>query len=1689
MITWQVIILHLACVFVHGNMEISFLTDRSPPSTIPLDANKIYSVPLNQRISKPVVAVIKNSGVQVETGELASALWYVETIDVTTATTPTTPDQWKANGGKLCQWAYNVPYPLRMDRRFCTFSCGNATGLGATVLGPLEAHSGLMVAEALYHQHDNDTVIPATNRIFRFSMRLPNGSMLTKDTKPFQITTPAKTLVITQQPPTTTSANSAFVVKAQIVDSRGSVVSTGLDSTAFVDLQISYEYKQFYHSVGKEMFLYSTAVRMESSEAITHASTYDRIIRKRAVGGNVTFSDIKILDVHASVRFNLTMTTAHDPWIRTPNDYSDLASKFITTLPSGVLVFSINTSYPLSDAVKLSNSFAVTAQVASTLQMLTQTANIKTTVGANFPITEELIVEVRDASGARIYSGPDSSLTVTAVAHPSTACLSTDANFVTTDGQGTFVGSICEPIVSVTLRFRIVSAGGLTLNSAPTPSMAINNEIYIASYIDNYHSGSSSDVQPHVESFIQFAVNDINSNVFAGILENRTLHLQTYNTWNDITSTVNTYRKMIDAGKAEPSKMVRGIIGFGHNALTQSITPLLNGDKMPVISTRENKIEFGDKSLYPYYNRLAWNEGAAIHSVFLAAKSRKWTHILIIRSAGYELNNIIYDKAQSNGIRIMGEVVIPELRPEDWVRGDLDYTMAKMKNLGTRIIFSYVTAPLIYHVLREAYNYGMSSLHGYQWVFVSIFIWQFPWGNQHAECMETPICTVAYRGTHGFASTYDLTAYTSDDWFRVMGYHMYSDRSVYHGRVKYVIHEVGAEFALGYDAVRAMATAMSDLIDQRQTITGDKIALAVRNVTFAGLTGGVSFDVQGNRPGYRGFLVHCNPIPPLFGIQPTNVAIFVRTMIMDSEEATEQLEVVMEAFYPLYLPPYNYTLGQTAYPNTTKMNTRYYNSTSGMLSRNTQNIVPIPPSTATPVPMLRSEPAVAPFFCSSGCGGHLLNPADINFYTFGTCTAMETCTCEPGYYGDDCSNMICSCKNGRCDIPSVCICEAGWRGAFCEQAICNPGCGANGICKSPDTCQCSDGYTGGTCGTVLAVAVILPLLFGAALAVGLFFLIRFLTRRHARLASLQNLDWLVKWDDITAADRAISLLSTASDTNDKVTGNVVTWRHQKCHAQDFNIDSLDINNEILRLEIVLMKEVRHNNILTFVGACFDAPHVCLLTEVTPKGSLEDLLSNESVKLGWDFRFSILKDVCRGMDFLHRSEIGSHGRLKSTNCLVDNRWTCKIAGFGVPTLRYGAKRLSENEDASKPSALFWTAPEFLTTCSTLAEVECGSKAGDVYSFTIIVTEVCTREQPFTYELQVMEPKHIIQMVIDKDDPQNREAQSLWRELKADTMKPFRPYVEETFLPEDYDAKANMTKLLEAGSHPNPESRPVFKEMLMRLNEIHPVKGELIDNLVNMLEKYSSNLESIVADRTKELQVEKAKTEQLVSQMLPKKVVEDLKHGRKVDPESFECVTIFFSDIVGFTAIARNSTPLQVVDLLNDLYTTFDAILDNYDVYKVETIGDAYMVVSGLPIRNGNLHAGEIATMSLDLLSSMIGFKIRHMPEEILQLRVGMHSGPAVAGVVGLKMPRYCLFGDTVNTASRMESSSIALRIHMSSKTADILMVLGGYKLDCRGEREVKGKGVMTTYWLMGKDDFTKPLPDMSMAASLSKHEFK
>uniref|UniRef100_A0A672RQE5 Guanylate cyclase n=1 Tax=Sinocyclocheilus grahami TaxID=75366 RepID=A0A672RQE5_SINGR len=454
-----------------------------------------------------------------------------------------------------------------------------------------------------------------------------------------------------------------------------------------------------------------------------------------------------------------------------------------------------------------------------------------------------------------------------------------------------------------------------------------------------------------------------------------------------------------------------------------------------------------------------------------------------------------------------------------------------------------------------------------------------------------------------------------------------------------------------------------------------------------------------------------------------------------------------------------------------------------------------------------------------------------------------------------------------------------------------------------------------------------------------------------------------------------------------------------------------------------------------------------------RGSLEDLLNNEEMRLDWMFKSSLLLDLIRGMKYLHNRGI-IHGRLKSRNCVVDGRFVLKVTDYGFSEIINCQNIILED---TTPEDQFWTAPEILRDPKLK---KMGMFAADVYSFSIIMQEVISRCAPFC--MLDMPPEEIIDKV--------RSPPPLCRPTVS---------VDE--------APLEVIQIMKQAWSEEPDKRPTFEEIFRQFKNVNKgKKTNIIDSMLRMLEQYSSNLEDLIRERTEELEVERQKTDALLAQMLPKSVALALKTGKPVKPEHFSDVTLYFSDIVGFTTISALSEPIEVVDLLNDLYILFDGIIAIHDVYKVETIGDAYMVASGVPNRNGNRHAAEMANMSLDILHCIGTFQMRHMPDVKVKIRIGLHSGPVVAGVVGLKMPRYCLFGDTVNTASRMESTGLPYRIHVNQSTVDVLNSLKlGYKIDGRGRTELKGKGVEETYWLVGRDGFNKPLPvppDLTPGAS-------
>jgi adenylate cyclase len=205
----------------------------------------------------------------------------------------------------------------------------------------------------------------------------------------------------------------------------------------------------------------------------------------------------------------------------------------------------------------------------------------------------------------------------------------------------------------------------------------------------------------------------------------------------------------------------------------------------------------------------------------------------------------------------------------------------------------------------------------------------------------------------------------------------------------------------------------------------------------------------------------------------------------------------------------------------------------------------------------------------------------------------------------------------------------------------------------------------------------------------------------------------------------------------------------------------------------------------------------------------------------------------------------------------------------------------------------------------------------------------------------------------------------------------------------------------------------------------------------------------------IEEERARSERLLENMLPAAIAERLKRGATTIADGHDSVTVLFADIVGFTTLSGGMQPVDVVIMLNAIFSKFDELARSHGLEKIKTIGDAYMVVGGIPAPLEN-HAQVVASMALAMRD-----ELRKL-DESLAIRIGLHTGPGVPGVIGTSKYSYDLWGDTVNTASRMESHGAAGEIHMSQACR---VELGdAFAVEDRGPIEIKGKGPMRTFWL-------------------------
>ena len=437
--------------------------------------------------------------------------------------------------------------------------------------------------------------------------------------------------------------------------------------------------------------------------------------------------------------------------------------------------------------------------------------------------------------------------------------------------------------------------------------------------------------------------------------------------------------------------------------------------------------------------------------------------------------------------------------------------------------------------------------------------------------------------------------------------------------------------------------------------------------------------------------------------------------------------------------------------------------------------------------------------------------------------------------------------------------------------------------------------------------------------------------------------------------------------------------------------------------------IHHNNIVSTKGVCYgNGDEILIVNEFMGQGSLYDLIHNKTFELDVVLVLSLLKDVAAGMAYLHNRDQPIVGRnIRSHHLLLDNNYRCHIG-------------TSFHRPTSEGRAAIWLAPEVLRGNGV-------STKSDIFAFGMFIYELIYKAEPFQDE----DIGVILMEVMDSEaDEPKRPAISRRPSLNLELDNP-------------------LVDLMLACWSENPDERPT----------IHYVNEKL--KIFKHEPVYREAKRQGEQDR------------KILQSGFPSYVLEALRKGEPIPYREHPSVTVFFSDIVGFTTISSSLQPVSVMDMLNRLYKGFDELVVKYDLYKVETVADAFLAVGNMHKDQKDDHVVRVAGFALEALEYAEQVKVQEDKEDCLTVRIGLHTGSIVGTVVGspTSNPRFSLFGDAMNVASRMETTSQPGRIQVSEPTALVLKEspLGNRVRRRAGLQDIKGKGQMKTFWLASNKD--------------------
>uniref|UniRef100_A0A7S0MXQ9 guanylate cyclase n=1 Tax=Pyramimonas obovata TaxID=1411642 RepID=A0A7S0MXQ9_9CHLO len=480
----------------------------------------------------------------------------------------------------------------------------------------------------------------------------------------------------------------------------------------------------------------------------------------------------------------------------------------------------------------------------------------------------------------------------------------------------------------------------------------------------------------------------------------------------------------------------------------------------------------------------------------------------------------------------------------------------------------------------------------------------------------------------------------------------------------------------------------------------------------------------------------------------------------------------------------------------------------------------------------------------------------------------------------------------------------------------------------------------------------------------------------------------------------------------KKSQSAIMLRDSKVHISGDNKRGEDEHSErkaaplsltALRKEIKLIKKLQHNNLIRYYGWSKTTSSGPVVVYEYLEGSLHNIIHNPTVKLDHEILLTISKNIASALHYMH-----SYNPARVHGSLDSN----SILVDANLNAKVG------NLLKIRQSPAQYLAPELLVGGGD------PTMQSDVWSFGVLLYEIFSRKTPFE---DVLLEDFLLEENTEGEEGAPCQTRS---ELPVLTLDSFMAH------------NNVVPSLCQDCQSADPNMRPTFEQICEQLAKVE---------MCSLANKLNTLLEE----------------KKLLHDILPAHVAHDLALGKKVKPEVYPNITLFFSDIVGFTSISQQMEPMEVMSMLDRLYDEFDKLCKKHELFKVETIGDAYMCAGNLLKAQQN-HAKIMVQFAVDTIRVANNTPVHlENPMGHVNIRVGLHSGSVVASVVGQTNPRYCLFGDTVNTASRMESLSQANCIHMSASTARQLHG-SGVKLLCRGKLEVKGKGEMETFWLDGYD---------------------